>query len=50
MVAPGGRLIVCHYRTPGEAPADWVGLIASLGRAPADRSSVERVDVVWSDL
>lgn len=47
-LAPGGRLVVCHYA--GEDPlADVAGLLRSLGWPVAGESGADRVAVAWTD-
>jgi hypothetical protein len=46
-VAPGGRLIVCHYRNAGDEPAHPGGVAARAGFAVAGAAEAPGVEVVW---
>jgi SAM-dependent methyltransferase len=48
-VAPGGRLIVCHYRNEGEAPfivSEW---LSSLGERVVGARRAPGVEIAWLD-
>jgi len=46
-VAPGGRLIVCHYRNPDEPDVDVGGIVAQAGFPVAGRIEAPGVSAVW---
>jgi SAM-dependent methyltransferase len=48
-VAPGGRLIVCHYRNAGEPPGDPRGVAAAAGFAVSGAAEAPGVELVWID-
>lgn len=48
-VAPGGRLIVCHYPNAGEALIDVAATLAQLGYTVAGRASAPNVALAWID-
>jgi hypothetical protein len=48
-VAPGGRLIVCHYRNAGDEPAHPEEVAARAGFAVAGATEAPGVEVVWID-
>ena len=47
-VAPGGRLILCHYRNAGEAPADVAGVLREAGLGVTGRTFAPNVEIAWS--
>lgn len=50
-VAPGGRLIVCHYpdANAGESLIDVATMLAGLGYTVAGRASAPNVALAWTD-
>ena len=49
-VAPGGRLVVCHYRNAGEARGDPPGVCVAAGYAVGGVLEAPGVEVAWVDL
>jgi SAM-dependent methyltransferase len=49
-VAPGGRLIVCHYRNAGDAPARPGEVVVRAGFAVAGATEAPGVEAVWIDV
>jgi 2-polyprenyl-3-methyl-5-hydroxy-6-metoxy-1,4-benzoquinol methylase len=49
-VAPGGRLIVCHYRNAGDEPVHPGEVAARAGFAVAGATEAPGVEVVWIDV
>jgi 2-polyprenyl-3-methyl-5-hydroxy-6-metoxy-1,4-benzoquinol methylase len=48
-VAPGGRLILSHYRSEGEEPIDVRGLLEDLGLRVAGTGRAPGVELAWTD-
>jgi 2-polyprenyl-3-methyl-5-hydroxy-6-metoxy-1,4-benzoquinol methylase len=48
-VAPGGRLIVCHYRSDRERVIDVPAVVEALGLPVAGRSGAPGVSMAWVD-
>ena len=48
-VAPGGRLVACHYVGGGNAPDDVAGLLYSIGLDVVGEASADGVGVAWAD-
>jgi SAM-dependent methyltransferase len=48
-VAPGGRLILCHYRNSGDEPVDVAALLRAAGLAVAGRTRAPNVEVAWAE-
>ncbi len=48
-VAPGGRLIVCHYADPNEPLVDVSAVLEQLGYTAAGRSAAPGVSLAWVD-
>lgn len=48
-VAPGGRLIACHYRSEGEEPADVRACLEGLGLRVAGTGRAPGVELAWAD-
>ncbi len=48
-VAPGGRLIVCHYRNDRDPSVDVGSVLERLGFRVAGRSSAPGVELAWID-
>lgn len=46
-LAPGGRLIVCHYRADGESPCDVPALLGTLGHEVGGRAEAPGVSLAW---
>jgi SAM-dependent methyltransferase len=48
-VAPGGRLILCHYSAPDDPLVDCAEFLGGLGYAVAGRAAADKVSVAWTD-
>jgi hypothetical protein len=48
-VAPGGRLIVCHYRNEGEVPLIVSEWLSSLGERVVGARRAPGVEIAWLD-
>jgi hypothetical protein len=48
-VAPGGRLIVSHYRNPGEPELDPGAALERAGYTVSGRAAAPGVSVAWTD-
>jgi 2-polyprenyl-3-methyl-5-hydroxy-6-metoxy-1,4-benzoquinol methylase len=47
-VAPGGRLILCHYSAPDDPLVDCAAFLAREGFAVSGRAAADGVSVAWS--
>jgi hypothetical protein len=48
-VAPGGRLILCHYRNPGEPLVDLRAFVEQAGFRAAGQVDIPGTSIVWID-
>jgi 2-polyprenyl-3-methyl-5-hydroxy-6-metoxy-1,4-benzoquinol methylase len=49
-VAPGGRLIVCHYRNSGDPPGDPRAVAIDAGFCVSGTTEAPGVEVAWVDV